>query len=525
MSTIDDIISGGSGVAVTGGAGGIPNNFNAEQAENDREIEMQFAVVCFEQAEAYMNLIKKVKPSTLKRLTKYDDEILEAFSKAFPELQDDDRLRKLDETELKSKSGKQRWRDFMTPFEKRIDDYNFGTLIRADCSGDYTEDNSIFGRERLYLAIPFSPLFPRTELERELQIVSMDAETLSQFYRQQIQPVASVLSRPVADSAPSMNLTEDVFIHAYILVSSRAFAVDAWHGLALVPVADAFNHSDLADAHLETDQWVCPHCGSLEECPHDGNGTEPQQSQFDHNEPATDDCLMVTTRDVDGGREVFNSYGQLSNAQLVVQYGFCIDGNDADVITLDPDWLWRQLWPDRQLDQVASERVKACVKASVRGYCPELNRCLESSSFVQYIGPQTALTIFSIDADARLSLSLWIALVMASSEEVGKPPHLDSASHFETDVELVRALTVEAEVHLNNANKPVGPGAGFANVAAIIRMICERRISSQSASNVAAYQILDMATQESDDDVRHSLTLLGQERALLECVVDLWSPE
>lgn len=34
------------------------------------QIEKQFAVVCFEQAEAYWNLITKIKPSTLKRLTK-----------------------------------------------------------------------------------------------------------------------------------------------------------------------------------------------------------------------------------------------------------------------------------------------------------------------------------------------------------------------------------------------------------------------------------------------------------------------
>lgn len=33
----------------------------------------------------------------------------------------------------------------MTPFEHKIDDYNFGTLIRADCREDYTEQNSIFG--------------------------------------------------------------------------------------------------------------------------------------------------------------------------------------------------------------------------------------------------------------------------------------------------------------------------------------------------------------------------------------------
>jgi hypothetical protein len=29
------------------------------------------------------------------------------------------------------------------------------------------------------------------------------------------------------------------FLHAYSLVSSRAFFVDAYHGLAMVPVADA----------------------------------------------------------------------------------------------------------------------------------------------------------------------------------------------------------------------------------------------------------------------------------------------
>jgi hypothetical protein len=148
------------------------------------QIEMQFAVVCFEQAEAYWNLITKVKPSTLKRLTKcvlspslklaevatgllgsrpavrnsdslsplllcslcrWDDELMEGFAKAFPELQNDEALSMLKEDDMKSKVGKERWRNFMMPFEKHIDDYNFGTLIRANCAEDYTEANSIFG--------------------------------------------------------------------------------------------------------------------------------------------------------------------------------------------------------------------------------------------------------------------------------------------------------------------------------------------------------------------------------------------
>jgi hypothetical protein len=60
-------------------------------------------------------------------------------------LQNDERLSKLDENEMKSRIGKERWRNFMMPFEHKIDDYNFGTLIRADCKEDYTEQNSIFG--------------------------------------------------------------------------------------------------------------------------------------------------------------------------------------------------------------------------------------------------------------------------------------------------------------------------------------------------------------------------------------------
>ena len=33
--------------------------------------------------------------------------------------------------------------------------------------------------------------------------------------------------------------SEKEFRHAYALVSSRAFMVDAYHGLAMVPIADA----------------------------------------------------------------------------------------------------------------------------------------------------------------------------------------------------------------------------------------------------------------------------------------------
>ena len=64
---------------------------------------------------------------------------------------------------MKSKEGKERWRKFMAEcvnlsvqicqrysfiayrYEKTIQDHNFGSLIRTDSEGEYSERNTIFG--------------------------------------------------------------------------------------------------------------------------------------------------------------------------------------------------------------------------------------------------------------------------------------------------------------------------------------------------------------------------------------------
>jgi hypothetical protein len=50
------------------------------------------------------------------------------------------------EEELKSEPAKVKWRNWIKQFEKRVEDFSFGTLVRIDCLGDYTEENSIFGK-------------------------------------------------------------------------------------------------------------------------------------------------------------------------------------------------------------------------------------------------------------------------------------------------------------------------------------------------------------------------------------------
>ncbi|SCU80921.1 LAME_0B05006g1_1 [Lachancea meyersii CBS 8951] len=119
------------------------STFSAETAENLEDLEKQFAVVAVEQAETYWNLITKVPGSKL-RLTKHDDEIYEKFQEHFPEYKDLNRLSKFTEDELKTKEAKERWRNYIKLFEKKIDDFNFGTLLRTDSSQEYGQFSTCF---------------------------------------------------------------------------------------------------------------------------------------------------------------------------------------------------------------------------------------------------------------------------------------------------------------------------------------------------------------------------------------------
>jgi hypothetical protein len=42
-------------------------------------------------------------------------------------------------------SFKQSWREFIEQFKDKVEDYNYGTLLRVDSKDGYTQENTIFG--------------------------------------------------------------------------------------------------------------------------------------------------------------------------------------------------------------------------------------------------------------------------------------------------------------------------------------------------------------------------------------------
>lgn len=90
----------------------------------------------------YWAILEKVPGSKL-RLTKMDDEIYEHFKQEFPDF---DPTATLNEDDMKSKLGKEKWRNWMNHYEKLIHDYNFGTIIRSNPKYEYDHDTTIFGK-------------------------------------------------------------------------------------------------------------------------------------------------------------------------------------------------------------------------------------------------------------------------------------------------------------------------------------------------------------------------------------------
>ncbi|KAK6461203.1 hypothetical protein DFJ63DRAFT_219143 [Scheffersomyces coipomensis] len=129
----------------------MATQFDADNAENLEDMEKQFAVKAVMQAETYWGLLEKIPGSRLK-LTKHDDEIFEQFLTDFPEFKEPKNVAIISEAEMKSVTGKARWRAFCDKFQD-IEDYNFGTLLRSSASDYYTQEGTIFAVRIQFYAI------------------------------------------------------------------------------------------------------------------------------------------------------------------------------------------------------------------------------------------------------------------------------------------------------------------------------------------------------------------------------------
>lgn len=166
------------------------------------------------------------------------------------------------------------------------------------------------------------------------------------------------------------------FMKAASLVASRAFGVDDIHGDGMVPLADVFNHkvsvvqlseeyaihgaessSSDSDAHedVESSEFSSPGDTDLVSFPQPcargpdailercgmtcANGLD-LRLHIAIIDDTRNDCLQIMSASpLHKGEEVFNTYGELGNADLVKKYGFCVPENPFTYVNLDKNVL------------------------------------------------------------------------------------------------------------------------------------------------------------------------------------------
>jgi SET domain-containing protein 6 len=157
-------------------------------------------------------------------------------------------------------------------------------------------------------------------------------------------------------------------------------------------------------------------------------------------------CDMVANAFIAAGAEVFNTYGPaLSNAQLICQYGFALDGNEHDVVSWDETELREFVSPDawdKQQSYVAELRERW--KEYTAWESSDLVFNIDRSASLA--GPRTYL----VNSDGSISHDFWAwgaATVLAEAHNRTSADVVPAAVRLaEEQLRLEARLEVEVDM-------------------------------------------------------------------------------
>ncbi|KAG6830432.1 hypothetical protein H0H92_000735 [Tricholoma furcatifolium] len=371
----------------------------------------------------------------------------------------------------------------------------------------------------------------------EIGTVLASSNTLEDIDNYYYTVAVPLLSRYL-DGRPSLSASKpelESFYHAYSLVSSRAFLVDAYHGLSMVPIADAFNHTQENHVHLETEFNVCAQCGSLYECPHDTEDSNTLRPVDRRNitHPATSEEFdsfyeMVSNASISPGEEVFNTYGEtLTNAELLCRYGFILDANENDRVHLDfSDIL--NITTDLSNSGVQFTQTEADWDMIIQRFGDEGVYSLVSESSLIYYEEGNHGRAFSLDADGRVSHRLWTVLALplclrVDRSDIGNAINL-SGAHLKAFLEF--QLIVEAADETYDGRLAAHQLSDeIAVLARTVMNLCatrKARSGSQQLHNTGDLNDLLDNLPMTNKCTRDALTLVIGEQSILDSCIAAW---
>ncbi|WVQ78320.1 hypothetical protein IAT38_000405 [Cryptococcus sp. DSM 104549] len=375
-----------------------------------------------------------------------------------------------------------------------------------------------------------------TEAEREIEKKAREGLALPDI-RQFYTLTASHLPSTPTHSGPS---PFSAFVHAYSLVSSRAFLIDLYHTIALCPFADILNHTSDPHTCLASDDFVCHLCGSLAPCEHDGvsaaeGGVPGRLSHLPELERQrlstdVDRVEMRVEREVEAGEEVWNSYGEeVGDGRLLAEWGF-IGEEFADY---GLTWDWRHIMPTES-SEGGSALSEAEWEPLARQLAESMPQGPEEDEDDSLLCPQSTKlpTFLNLDQSGRLSRSTFALLWIRFALSLSKPLSAESNDL----VNSLRQAIVEAESAWRDLEEDGGgdeaevaemprPSEETIGAARACRSLLRARLESMhrpEASQEELFTVRDNLDPVRDKRQRLAMTLAINERGLLYSALEKW---
>ncbi|KAG5646210.1 hypothetical protein DXG03_004036 [Asterophora parasitica] len=291
---------------------------------------------------------------------------------------------------------------------------------------------------------------------------------------------------------------------------------------------------------FQTEFDVCFYCGSLYECVHDAepsssDNTQPRRESIHRHEEKEFDSYyeMVSNSAILPHEEVFNTYGEtLTNAQLLVQYGFILDVNDSDRLT----WDVKDVCTDHtgiSVGACTSDLPRLEYIWSAVLSCATVSRMLEriAESNLVYVHDETSVDVLCLDGEGKISHPLWILLALPFCLQHIQGNLTEQLGRIAGDLEALLYFQIAVERVLENSDGDSQPIPSSATHAPMLAGMAHSLINLCLARKSQLGQPLSHGSDMNDvlDDLqgdmvrtREALTIAIGERSVLESCVSAW---
>lgn len=155
---------------------------------------------------------------------------------------------------------------------------------------------------------------------------------------------------------------------------------------------------------------------------------------------------MVTNVPISALSEVYNTYGEtLSNAELLCQYGFLLEGNDNDTLT----WTLEEV-----LDNLSctDKSLGTFIYRTWDGYRddPEFMDGFDDSTRVLLSSDNSKDVGFFINADGQISAQLWILMLTISGIQTKQVASLLDEAESRHALQSLHSLHIALENQVDN---------------------------------------------------------------------------